>query len=123
MAKQYSLLIIAIGLFVLIWVLVIIQLTDQQNELWQISYEETELHQQSSNLKEDQVIDQDSLTSNIQSEQSEEETSYVKEINEIGLKTETKERMINLRDYDFSEISTPAGVSIEDILDRIHIPD
>lgn len=110
--KQIALLIATFLLFVSVWGLVIFQVIGKQSEaIPEIPVEESYL---------DEVVlnDGEEAKDNVT-----DETAELENITNDEDLTDRTETYINLADYDFSDISSPDGVPVDGILEKIGLAD
>ncbi|KHF40269.1 hypothetical protein [Halalkalibacter okhensis] len=116
MIKQLLLIFSAFAMFVTVWVFVLMQFNGKQGEEMfsvEVMYEEMEVEQNASREEQGDENEKNDLRQNNEWKES----SLVKEIKEEVNETQ----VLNLRDFDFSDVSTPEGVPIQEILIKLKL--
>jgi hypothetical protein len=114
MIKQFFVIGLAAIMFIGVWVLVLLQFNQQQAtiDIETISFE----------VSEERVFDfPESIKADDGTELKENEQTLKKEIKEEFTSNELVHKKFDLRDYDFSDISTSEGVPISVILDKLKL--
>lgn len=106
MTKETTIITIASILFIATWLIVIFQIYEQR-EVEPLQFEPTAL--------EDELPFFDEF--------DEEDVEKIEDEIEEQVKEDRQRQMIDLRDYDFSDIETPQGIPIDALLDKLELID
>ncbi|MDT8859937.1 hypothetical protein N0O92_06805 [Alkalihalobacillus sp. MEB130] len=111
MVKQLGLLLLASGMFVIVWVLVIVQFNETPEIDSSLNYV--------SNIELKDEFEQDMKETHSSKHDVEHEMEKVEKQEEIS--NQITSNVINLQEYDFSHVSTPEGVPIDAILNELNL--
>ncbi|MDV2683542.1 hypothetical protein RYX56_04035 [Alkalihalophilus lindianensis] len=129
MSKQTAIIVLSIIMFISVWVIVIVQFSTKQEVVpLEVTVVEGESeHERAIPLPN--TIEQGSVQEDVNNEEdqtgdledpSPSSTNQLQEIEETN-NTMGRNEVMDLRLYDFSDISTPAGIPIEGILTKLNL--
>lgn len=112
MTKETTIITIASILFIATWLIVIFQIYEKR-EVEPLQFEPTALEDELPFFDE---FDEEDVEKIEDVEKTEDEI-------EEQVKEDEQRQMIDLRDYDFSDIETPQGIPIDALLDKLELID
>ncbi|WP_368504434.1 hypothetical protein AB3N04_01720 [Alkalihalophilus sp. As8PL] len=129
MSKQTAIIVLSIIMFISVWVIVIVQFSTKQEV---VSLEVTLVEGESEHERAiplPNTIEQGSVQEDVNNEEGKigdledplpSSTNQLQEIEETN-NNKGRNELTDLRLYDFSDISTPAGIPIEGILTKLNL--